>query len=200
MSIKAVIFDLGGVLVRTEDHTPRTQLGLRFGKSYAEMDKVVFNRSAHRASLGEISAYEHFQNIMRSLGLPDSEIDAFYDQFFGGDLVDYAMVDEIRTLRAEYTTVLLSNAWDDLRGLLVNKWHIDDAFDEIFISAELGIAKPDPRIYRIVLEKLALAPEETVFVDDFIENIAAARKLGMHGIHFRRVDVAMQELRRLLKS
>ncbi len=198
MSIKAVIFDLGGVLVRTEDREPRAALGLRFDKSYDEMGKVVFNRSSYRASIGEISAREHWQFVMRSLNLPDSEIESFYDQFFGGDVVDFALIDTIRALRPRYTTALLSNAWDDLRQLLVEKWKIDDAFDKIFISAEIGIAKPAPEIYKMVLEKLGIAPDESVFVDDFIENIEAARKLGMHGIHFREKDVAMEELRKLL--
>ena len=198
MSIKAVIFDLGGVLVRTEDREPRAALGLRFDKSYDEMGKVVFNRSSYRASIGEISAREHWQFVMRSLNLPDSEIESFYDQFFGGDVVDFALIDTIRALRPRYTTALLSNAWDDLRQLLVEKWKIDDAFDKIFISAEIGIAKPAPEIYEMVLEKLGIAPDESVFVDDFIENIEAARKLGMHGIHFREKDVAMEELRKLL--
>ena len=202
MSIKVVIFDLGGVLVRTEDRAPRATLGLRFDKTYIEMDKVVFgNKSSGRASRGEISAREHMKNVMRSLELPETDetIQAFYDDFFGGDKMDYAIIDYLRSLQSEYTTALLSNAWDDLRGLLINKWGIDDAFDEIFISAEMGVAKPDAKIYEMVLEKLGVAPEETVFVDDFIENIEAARKLGMHGIHFQDVGEAMAELRALLK-
>ena len=200
MMIRAVIFDLGGVLVRTEDRAPRTALGLRFRKSYAEMDKVVFNKSSYRASIGEITSREHWQYVMCSLDLPDSEIESFYDQFFGGDVVDYAIIDTIRALRPQVTTALLSNAWDDLRQLLVEKWQIDDAFDEIFISAEIGIAKPAVGIYQFALEKLGVVPEEAVFVDDFIENIEAARALGIHGIHFREPDAAMAELRELLNK
>ncbi len=200
MSIKAVIFDLGGVLVRTEDRAPRTKLGLRFGKSYAEMDRVVFNKSSYRASIGEITSREHWQFVMHSLDLPESEIESFYDQFFGGDVVDYEIIKTITALRPQYTTALLSNAWDDLRQLMVKKWKIESAFDQIFISAEIGIAKPDERIYKFTLEKLGIAPEEAVFVDDFIENIEAARVLGMHGIHFKEPEAAMRELRDLLKN
>lgn len=200
MSIKAVIFDLGGVLVRTEDRTPRTELGLRFGKSYAEMDRVVFNQSSYRASIGEITSREHWQFVMRSLDLPDSEIESFYDQFFGGDVVDYKIIETISSLRPKYTTALLSNAWDDLRRLMVEKWKIDSAFDQIFISAEIGIVKPDSAIYKFTLDKLGIAPEKAVFVDDFIENIEAARALGMHGIHFKEPKAAMAELGKLLES
>ncbi len=203
MSIKVVIFDMGGVLVRTEDKAPRAALGLRFGKTYTEMDGIVFaNKSSGRASRGEISARDHMQHVMRTLNLPETDeaIDNFVDKFFLGDKVDGEIIDYIDSLRPRYQTVLLSNAWDNLRKIFVEKWKIADAFDEIFISAEMGIMKPNPKIYEMVLEKLDVPPEETVFIDDFIQNIESARKLGMHGIHFQDKDAAMAELRALLES
>ena len=203
MSIKAIIFDMGGVLVRTEDRGPRTSLGLRFDKTYTEMDRIVFgNDSSRRASRGEITAQVHKRTVMRGLGLPetDTAVTEFFDAFFDGDKVDYDMISEIDALRPQYITAILSNAWDDLRPLLEETWQIDYAFNEIFISAEMGVTKPDPQIYKMLLETLELAPEETVFVDDFIENIEAARNVGMHGIHFQGKEQAMAELQRLLEN
>ena len=73
MSIKVVIFDMGGVLVRTEDKAPRAALGLRFGKTYTELDGIMFgNRSSGRASRGEISAREHMFSVMRTRNEVDS--------------------------------------------------------------------------------------------------------------------------------
>ncbi len=201
MSIKAVIFDMGGVLVAMEDRAPRAALGLRFDKTYSELDQVVFgNKSSGRASRGEITVREHMLHVMHALGLPetDAAIAEFRAEFFGGDEVDYEMIAEIDSLRPKYKTALLSNAWDDLRGMLEEKWQIAYAFDHLTISAEVGIAKPDTGIYTFTLEKLGVAPEEAIFVDDFIENIAAARKLGMHGIHFQEKEKAMAELKKLL--
>lgn len=62
----------------------------------------------------------------------------------------------------------------------------------------MGIAKPDPKIYKMVIEKLGIAPEEMVFVDDLSRNIEAARKLGMHAIHFQKRDEVIAELQKLL--
>ena len=59
------------------------------------------------------------------------------------------------------------------------------AFDGIVVSGEEGVIKPDPRIFRILLERYAIAPAHAVFVDDNAVNAAAATALGMHGIHFR---------------
>ncbi len=199
MNIKALIFDLGGVLVRKEDDEPRAALSLSVGKTPAELEKIVFGKTGIQASLGKITAHEHWQAVMRALNLPESEIKTTYARFFGGDKVDYALIDYIRSLRERYTTAILSNAWDDMRQLLHDTWKIDDAFDEIFISAELKTAKPHPEIYRIALQTLGIAPQEAVFIDDTKQNVSAARSLGMHGIHFQTKDSFLSELARLLQ-
>ena len=66
------------------------------------------------------------------------------------------------------------------------------------ISAEVGIMKPDPRIFQYALEQLDVAPAEAVFVDDVIENVEAARAFGMHAIHFTTPRQAISELKQLL--
>jgi len=67
-------------------------------------------------------------------------------------------------------------------------------FDGIVVSGEEGVIKPDPRIFRILLERYGIAPEETVFIDDSPTNAAAATALGIHGIHFRSPEALRSEL------
>ena len=62
------------------------------------------------------------------------------------------------------------------------------------VSGEEGVIKPDPRIFRILLERYRIAPEEAVFIDDSPTNAAAATALGMHGIHFRSPEALRSEL------
>ena len=199
MSIRAVIFDLGGVLVRTEDPAPRRELATRLGLTREQIYYHVFDSpSARQATLGQISTDEHWEAIRLGMGLALEDFPTVRQAFWGGDRLDYDLVDYIRSLRPRYKTGLLSNAWGDLREMLTERWKIADAFDVLVISAEVGIAKPDALIFSLALERLGVSAEEAVFVDDFVENIEAARAYGLHTVHFRMPDQARVELGRLL--
>ena len=199
MSIRAVIFDLGGVLLRTEDPSPRRELAARLGLTREQIYYHVFDSpSARQATLGQITSDEHWESIRQGLGLTSQDFPSVRQAFWSGDRLDTELVETIRSLRPRYKTALLSNAWGDMRQVLTERWKIADAFDELVISAEVGIAKPDPRIYRLTLERLGVPAGEAVFVDDFIENIEAARVLGLHGVHFRSPEQARDELGILL--
>jgi putative hydrolase of the HAD superfamily len=75
-----------------------------------------------------------------------------------------------------------------------------DIFDVAVFSAEVKLAKPDPKIYELALAKLAVNAEEAVFVDDVSDNIEAARAVGMHGIQFKTVNQVLSELNALLNT
>jgi len=201
MAIRAVIFDLGGVLVRTEDQAPRADLANRLGISREQLyDQIFDSPSAKQATLGVITADQHWENVRQALGLTMERFSAARRAFWAGDRLDMDLVDRIRSLRPRYKTALLSNAWSDLRSYLVERWQIAAAFDELIISAEVGLTKPAPAIYRLALDRLKVQPAEAVFVDDFAENIEGARKVGLHTIHFRSAEQARSELDILLNG
>jgi glucose-1-phosphatase len=200
MKIKAVFFDLGGVILRTEDPEPRTNLAKSLGLSYAEIDRQVFeNESSRKASLGFINEAEHWLNVASSLDLPGSEVERLRYEFFAGDRVDSDLLDLIRSLRPALKVGVISNAWSGMRTWM-DEHNIGDCFDDMVISAEVGFAKPDPRIYQAALQNLEVKPEESVFIDDMPRNVDAARKIGMVAIHFKQPDQALVELKSLLKD
>jgi putative hydrolase of the HAD superfamily len=94
---------------------------------------------------------------------------------------------------------LISNAWSGLRPWIVSS-KFEDVFDAMIISAEVGVAKPDARIYQIALEKLGVSASESVFVDDFQVNVDGAHAFGMQAVHFIQPEQALQELKRLLAN
>jgi epoxide hydrolase-like predicted phosphatase len=136
--------------------------------------------------------------VLNHLGLPESDRQALERDFFDGDKVDEELVAFIRSLRPAYLTGMISNAWPEVRHWLEHKLRLADAFDHIVISAEVGFAKPDPRIFQLALNDLGVSPQEAVFIDDFEENIEGAREKGMHAILFRDPGQIIAELRQLL--
>jgi epoxide hydrolase-like predicted phosphatase len=164
----------------------------------SDLSRIVFESDTSRkASVGAITAEEHWIAVARRFGRPASEAEALHAEFFAGDVLDRSLLDFIRSLRPQRKTGVISNAWPDLKGYIVeNKF--DDAFDALIVSAEVGIMKPDPRIYRIALEQLKVEPHEAIFVDDTPANVEAARSLGMQGIQFRDPEQTLDKLKELM--
>ncbi len=198
MTIRAIFFDLGGVIVRTEYQAPRERLAERLNMTYEDINKIVFESdTARKASIGQISTEEHWEAVTRRLKRPASETKSIREEFFAGDVVDRDLIGFIRSLRSRYKTGVISNAWPDLRDYIVeNKF--DDAFDSLIISAEVGAMKPDAKIYQIALDQLKVQANESAFVDDMKVNVEASHALGMHGIVFHDPLQVKENLKALL--
>lgn len=182
-SIRAVIFDIGGVLVRTVDPSARTvweqRLGLPPGGAEA---KVLNSPTGHSAQRGEISDADLWRWVQQELQLGE-DLERFRTDFWRGDAVDASLIDFIRRLRPRYRTAVISNATDSLRATLT-RYGLLELFDVIVGSAYEGVMKPDPAIYARALNRLGLRAEQTVFIDDAPANVAGAIAVGMDAIQF----------------
>jgi epoxide hydrolase-like predicted phosphatase len=199
--IKAIIWDMGGVILRTEDPYPREKLAEELGITLEELEKFVFTSpSAIQATAGEISSREHYQEITRRFKLGDEGLKYFFDAFWNGDRVDGILLEEIRKLRIHYKTAMLSNAWSEAREFLTKVFPCLEPFDIAIFSAEVKLVKPQSEIYQLMLKELGVEPAESVFIDDFKENVVAAAALGIHGIHFRKREQALADLGLILSG
>ncbi|MBE0670662.1 MAG: HAD family phosphatase [Anaerolineales bacterium] len=199
MSIRAVFFDFGGVIQRTEFQAPRQHLAERFRMEYDDIDKLVFaGESARRASVGEILEDEHWANVLKRLKLPPAEKQAVEAEFFGGDVIDRELVNFIHSLRGKFHVGLISNAWSGMRAFLERE-KLVELFDSLTISAEVRVMKPEAKIYSIALGQAGVKAEEAVFVDDVQVNIDACQEIGMKGVLFKDPQKAMKELEKILK-
>jgi len=199
--LKAFVFDMGGVLLRTDDRAPRDGLARRLGTSYEQLEELVFNsETARLATVGKITEAEHWCTVAKTLGLAPAQIDEMKTAFWAGDGIDCRLVDYIRSLRPGYSTGLLSNAWDDIRSVFQQRYPpVLGVFDVTVFSAEVGLAKPDPAIYQLILGRLQVEPEEAVFIDDVLENVEGARRVGMKAVRFQSTDQVLNELAALKK-
>lgn len=200
MTIRAVFFDFGGVIMRTEFQAPRQHLAERFRMDYDDIDKAVFgSESARRASVGEISEEAHWLEVLKRLRQPASELESFKAEFFGGDIIDRQLVEAIHSMRGRVHTGLISNAWSGLREFMA-KEKVIDVFDTVVISAEVGEVKPSAKIYDVALQHAKVRASEAVFVDDMPTNIEGCEKAGMKGILFRDPKQTLEQLNRLMKK
>ncbi|MEU5865089.1 MULTISPECIES: HAD family phosphatase [unclassified Nonomuraea] len=107
-----------------------------------------------------------------------------------------AMYDMLRDVRKNgVKTCLLSNSWSNTYPR--HEW--DGLFDAVVISGEVGMRKPEERIFRHALDQVGLPGEQCVFIDDIEANILAARALGITGIHHRDADTTLTELESVLR-
>lgn len=198
-AIQAIIWDMGGVLVRTSDWNPRYKWEDRLGLERMELTNMVFfSEVADQASIGKAEAEDIWRWVGKELALSEEDLQQLRQDYWSGDAVDYELIDVIRSHRGSYKTAMLSNAWPNLRPAIENQWKFDDAFDLMVISAEVGLVKPDARIYQHTLQALEVEPSASVFLDDFIENVEGARSVGMQAIHFQDPTQALGELNHLL--
>ena len=142
---------------------------------------------------GSLSEAEFERSFGRRLGLRDP--DGLIDSMFEGMKPLEPMVEAVREIRAGgLLTGLVSNSWSTAhydRALLA------EIFDAVVISAEVGLHKPQPEIYRLAAERLEVGPERCLFVDDLRENCEGAEAVGMTAIRHRNPPETIAELAEL---
>jgi len=198
-AIKAVIFDMGGVFINTFDHSARQIMAQRYGISIEELERIVFhNPLSIDAEKGLFSKEKLLEMMAQQVGIPVEEATAFYEEFFSNDEEDAELVAFVRTLKPHYKLGLLSNAFPGTREWMQERHTFLDLFEVSFFSAEVGMRKPEEGFYRLILDALQVEPEETLFVDDFSQNIAGAQELGMQTIWYTDREKAIPLLKELL--
>jgi putative hydrolase of the HAD superfamily len=101
-------------------------------------------------------------------------------------------------IRSRYKLAIISNSGS--REAMNRKFRLHELVDLMVFDEEEGVAKPDAQIYLRTLLRLGVQPEEAVFVDDKVENVEAARQLGMHSIHFQNTEQALAEIQKVLQT
>ncbi len=185
--ISAIVFDFGGVLMRTADPIGRREWEARLNLHPGELERVVHGSSfATQAQAGIITAEHYWQRVAETLGIPESEIPVLRHDFFRDDRLDLALIALIDNLHKKgYKVGLLSNDTTLLELKLRDELNIYDKFDAVMISARSGIMKPALGAYKAIADALNVSCESCVFIDDNLDNVEGARKVGMQVIHYR---------------
>jgi len=189
--IEAVVFDLGGVFTESPFEALRAA-GAARGASFDEALEIVFgpydddtDHPWHRAERGELDLETCRAEIRALAAARGFELD-LYDLLahLAGGGVRTEMVERARRLRTGgYRTALVTNNVAEFRELWRPMLPLGELFDVVVDSSEEGVRKPDPRIFELVLDRLGgVEPARSVLLDDYPGNVAAARRLGWHGV------------------
>ncbi len=201
MAIRAIVFDIGGVLEITPDLglTEKWErlLHLKPGELNERMASVW-----HDGSLGLCSEGQVLRSLKDNLGMHQAQVDAFmqdlWEEYLGELNIELAAY--FSSLRPHYRTALLSNSFVGARSREQERYHFDQITDLIIYSHEVGIAKPDRRIYELTCERLGVQPAEMIFLDDNEGHLKAAREFGIHTILFQNTAQAIADIEALLHA
>jgi epoxide hydrolase-like predicted phosphatase len=186
--IKTIIFDYMGVFA------PESMVGAWIIKNNlpnVEARRVALKKLSLKWDLGEINYSEFNEILSKYTEIPVNKI---WATLFEKVLADQELVDFVKILKKKYKIILLSNSpLENTRRMIINQ-KIDKIFDEIILSAEHQLAKPDPRIYQLALSLSHSQPQESIFIDDRQENINAAQKLGIKSFLFTDTLTLKKEL------
>ena len=139
---------------------------------------------------GRIDEAEFEPRFAALLGLERAE--GLIDRLFAGMVPEPAMLDAVRAARrGGVRTGLLSNSWGQER---YDRATLEELFDTVVISGEVGMRKPSPEIYALAAERLGREPERIVFVDDLPGNLKPAREIGMATVLHRDAGATVAEL------
>lgn len=144
---------------------------------------------------GDIEVEDFEPRFGERIGVSDT--DGLVGRLFGGVGPDERMLEAVRRAgEAGICTGLISNSWG--AGLSYDMSLLDELFEAIVISGDVGMHKPEPAIYMLGAERLGLRPEDCVFVDDLRENCQGAEEVGMTAILHRGADTTLPALEKLL--
>ncbi len=178
--MKAILLDMYGVIVKQtgDDFVPYVQ------QTFPELDPEEIIKPWNKANMGEWSSLE----IWATVGFR-GDLEKIERNYLDTIKLNDGFLDFIKAVRNKYKLAIISNDSSRWSKYLREKFNINQYFDVISISGDLKIRKPDERIFRLTIEKLAVDAAECLYVDDRRGYLGAANRLGMNTILFNSRNV-----------
>lgn len=199
-SIKAVIWDLAGVVLHTVKGTFNSLLAERLGAPLKDIEHIM---SLEENDLWDIDAIDDdtfYTFILKELNMPIEKISILKKFVLEDFYIDQEILSYIKKIRESFTTALLTNFPAHVHDFMKTDWIVDGAFDHMIASCDVKLLKPDPAIYTLTLAHIGCLAEESVFIDDREINVKAAEKLGINGIVYQNRPQTINDLEAILQK
>ena len=195
--LDAVLFDRAGVLVRATQRHARDEWARQHGVDPSALPELVA-AAIGPGWQGGRSEEEIARRLVASMPITAADLPELFAALRSDEELDPDMVSLLSDLRPDYRTAVVTNAGPSEREYLCSRYRLDQLVDLIVVSAEEGVAKPDPEIFRRAARRLAVEPRACVFIDDNASYLTGAAEIGMQTIHFIDAATCMRELDELL--
>jgi len=191
MVIKAIIFDCFGVLLVAPGFTALLR---DFSQYEIEINDLIL-----QSDYGIISLQKFNELIAKLVGLTPQEVKSRY---WGINVRDETVIDWVRGLKqlGEHKIGLLSNVGSGWLDDLLPETKSKELFDAVILSYDVGMIKPDPKLFELMAERLGVSPFECIMIDDRPSNIDGAEHADMQAILFKSIHQTQAELKQLLES
>jgi len=193
--IKAIIFDMGGVILISKIESGYKKLSELLNISYEDF-KEIYNLHHEDMQKGKLKVKDFIDIIKNKFNINKDIIKLWKKTYLEIMKVNQVLLDLINNLRKNYKILLLSNA-PDLHYEINKERKILSYFDDVIISCQVGLIKPEKEIFNLTLEKLKLNPEECIFIDDREEHIVPAKEMRFRTILYRDNQQLINELKEL---
>ncbi len=195
--MEAVIFDLGNVLLTLHWDRMFAHFTRHTGKSQLELERYHATTPwGRQLASGEMSQWDYYETVAADLGFNGS-----YDEFAAAwsDMFspNEPLLQIAHQLKGKLPRFVLSNTNAIHMQSIFARFPCVDGFDGYILSHEIGVEKPDRRIYDWAVQRYRLNPGRTVFIDDLLENVHGARRAGLHAIHHQTPVGTRTELTKL---
>jgi len=199
-SIKAVIWDLAGVVLHTVKGTFISLLAERLGAPINEVEHLCSTKENDLWDMDEIDDDAYYTFLLEGLKMPLEKMSILRKFVLEDFYIDQEMLAYVKKIQKSFTTALLTNFPAHVHDFMKTDWIVDGAFDHMIASCDVKLLKPDPAIYTLTLARIDCRAEESVFIDDREINVKAAEKLGINGIVYQSRSQTISDLEAILQK
>lgn len=182
----AIIFDFFDVIHTDSFKAWLKQHGFEREGDFAEASRLLDS--------GHIKMPTFYEKLALASNMPIQNVESEFSMFAK---LDTNIVGLIKALHTHYKLGLLSNSDSSYVRPMLEQYDLEKLFDEILISSEVSIIKPDPEIFHVILKRLDVEPANAIFIDDNEDNSSAAQSLGIRGIWYQDLTQLRHDLSQL---
>src|SRR2546429_2878312 len=182
--IKAIFLDIGGVLILSKYREVIEKWAKELNVPSDKLRQTLKEYS-HIGMAGQNGYYQEFNKSKGIAWTTAEQLEVLQKEAWSSEYLNQGLLDFILESKDKYTFGIITNNYKEAEELLLKKFNVPKFYDIFVSSADVGVLKPNRKIYQYALEQAKTPAEQSVFVDDQEKNVEAAKELGMIGILYR---------------